>query len=782
MLPRVKRTLITLTAVGAGLISVAAPATRGSASEPRVVVVGSSLIPRGDVVVKTPISASFDVALHQGNAAALNTFVASLSNPSSPNYRHFLTTSQFAQRFGASTSTIDAVRAYFASYGLNVGPISKGHILLHVSGSTTDIARAFAAPVSTVRRSDGILVAALRSAATLPQSVAHDIVGVAGLSSVIAPSSNAVVSHAAPKVAYPQGCPSAGNSTSNVASTNNGYTLQQQARLYGLSTQWTSGHTGAGQTIGVYELGGYNAADLSTYFSCYAISPSVTNVNVDGGPASGAIDEATLDIEEAAGLAPGAKIVVYQAPNSGSGPTDAYQQMADDNTATIISTSWGTCEADPNGSPSTEQPIFEQMAAQGQTVYSAAGDYGSSDCSGVVNNALAVDDPSSQPFVTGVGGLSVSSISPLSQTVWFDKASSGAGGGGFSSLWSRPSWQVAPGIAPTETMRMVPDLSAMADPSTGFIYYFTPGSQSACSGWCSIGGTSIGSPLLSAMTAVAAQSCGVSRLGFLNPTFYAMASTGFIDVTTGANDLFGVGGYSAGVGYDMASGLGSPNPQTFYAGLCPITFDAARSSFTLTTTQALVNTSGTTITAVIRDANGNPISNASVDLSASGTSGSVLVNADSSSATASGAATYSVATDASGKATFQISDTAPGAVSVTLAFQGQPVYKTSILFVTSLTSSLRTVPGRPSISKVTALVGGISFVVRAPSVKGSPPLSSYQYSINNGHTWVAMRRGATSAKILNLAKGRTFKVIVRALNKTGHSMPSSPVKVVTRLK
>ena len=81
-------------------------------------------------------------------------------------------------------------------------------------------------------------------------------------------------------------------------------------------------------------------------------------------------------------MAPGAKIEIYQGPNNSNGPIDTYQQIADDDTATIVSTSWGMCEADPSGDPSAEQPIFEQMAAQGQTIVSAAGDDGSSDCNG----------------------------------------------------------------------------------------------------------------------------------------------------------------------------------------------------------------------------------------------------------------------------------------------------------------------------------------------------------------------------------------------------------------
>src|SRR5487761_2523199 len=579
MRPRFTRTFVPLLALSAGLVAVATPVASSYASEPRVVVAGTSALPAGAVVVNQPMSSSFDVALTGTNASSLNAFLLGLSTPSSPNYRHFLTTAQFAQRFGASPATVARVSSYFKSFGLRVGSLSKGHVMLHVSGPGTAIARAFDTSVLTVRRSDGVVVPQITSSATLPRSIASDVVGVAGLSSVRAPTPGAVTAHTSSRATVPQSCPSAGDSTTNSPNALGGYTLQQQARLYGLSSQWASGHTGAGQVIGVYELGAYNPSDISTYTTCYGISPSITTVNVDGGPGTTPIDEATLDIEEATGLAPGAAIKVYQGPNSNTGPTDTYQQMADDNTATIITTSWGTCEADPNGSPNSEQPIFQQMAAQGQTVFSAAGDSGSSDCAGTVNNQLAVDDPASQPFVTAVGGLSVNSINPLSQTVWNNGSSGGAGGGGLSALWSRPTWQNAPGIAASATMRMVPDLSVMGDPGTGFIEYFT-GSTSCtthCHGWSSIGGTSIGSPIMSAVTAIAAQSCGVARLGFLNPTLYSMASTGFIDVTTGTNDIYAAGGYNAGPGYDMASGLGSPNPTTFIPDLCPIKFVLSKS-------------------------------------------------------------------------------------------------------------------------------------------------------------------------------------------------------------
>ena len=766
---RTTKPFVSLLALGLCVAPLALVTSSSGALEPRIAVEGFGPIPHGDAVLARTMNATFDVTLRQDHARELAAFISSLSDPASANYHHFLTTAQFAQRFGASSATVRTVRDYFAGYGLHIGALSAGRIVLHVSGSTTDISRVFAAPVVTLRRSDGVLVPELRANATLPATLAHDVTAVAGLSALDPASTSALVPHLG--TSQPALCPSAGSSTTNVANALGGFTLQQQGALYGLSAPWSSGHTGAGQTIAVYELGAYQPSDLTTYFSCYGLSPSITDVNVDGGPGAGYSNEATLDVEEVGGLAPGASILVYQGPNTNLGPTDTYQQIADDNTATVVTTSWGTCESDPNGAPNAEQPIFAQMAAQGQTVFSAAGDNGSSDCAGVVNNQLAVDDPSSQPYVTGVGGLTISSVNPLAESVWNSGSSGGAGGGGASVLWSRPSWQNAAGITTSQSMRMVPDLSVMADPQTGFIEYF---SGTGSGSWGSIGGTSIGSPIMSAVTAVAAQSCGVSRLGFLNPTLYALPSNAYNDVTVGSNDIFHTGSYQAGPGYDMASGLGSPNPATFLADLCPVAFDLAKSAFSQSSTRAPTNSS-VTLSAVLRDSHANPIPNAVLDVRANGTNGRVQIDADPSSEAGAGAATYSVTTDASGRASFALSASEPGIVTVTMRYKSQTVYSALVNF-----GAAATLPGPPTILRATALTGGIALVLKAPAKQGSSPVLRYQYSLDGGHTWTSLATRASSVRITRLVRGRAYTVQVRALNAAGPSSASGPRRVVTK--
>ena len=270
---------------------------------------------------------------------------------------------------------------------------------------------------------------------------------------------------------------------------------------------YANGDNGSGQTIGIYELGTYDPSDVSIYYSCYGITTVPSTVNVDGGSVGGFSDEATMDVEQTSGLAPGANIEVYDGPNSSSRSDRHLHADGRRRHRPIITTSWGDCEVDPSNDPSAEEPIFEQMAAQGQTMVASAGDEG---ILGLQrhhqSNAPAVDDPACQPYVTGVGGLTVSNITGPVESVWNDGTNSGGGasGGGESQVWSRPPGRSGPGITRANTMRMVPDLSVMGDPNTGFVEYFTGHRRAFChhscsGGWDTIGGTSISSQLVGAL-------------------------------------------------------------------------------------------------------------------------------------------------------------------------------------------------------------------------------------------------------------------------------------------
>lgn len=220
----------------------------------------------------------------------------------------------------------------------------------------------------------------------------------------------------------------------------------------------------------------------------WLLAAPVSYIKVDGGAGSGTgSGEAALDIEDVIGLAPGVSIDVYQEPNGGSTDTeDLYSAIVNDDADQVVSTSWGECELDSDPSLiSSEDTLFAQADTQGQTVFAAAGDSGSTDCfgDGSSNGAnLSADDPASQPYVVGVGGTS---IGATSENVWNNSSiTNSAGGGGPSAAWCMPTYQdqaAIPGLISSYSqtagscgttvpyVRQVPDVSADADPQTGYI-------------------------------------------------------------------------------------------------------------------------------------------------------------------------------------------------------------------------------------------------------------------------------------------------------------------------
>ncbi|MHB8262886.1 MAG: S53 family peptidase [Acidimicrobiales bacterium] len=373
------------------------------------------------------------------------------------------------------------------------------------------------------------------------------------------------------------------------ASSLGGFTPQQIAQGYDLGPVYQSGGDGAGQTVGLVELGSYSSSDIVTYQKCYGISAKVNAISVGGGSSFNAdTNEATSDVENIIGMVPKATVDAYEAPNTGTGYYDAVKAAVDANAAKVISISYGNCEqAVGQGLAQAEETLFQQAVAQGQTVLAAAGDEGSAGCyipgASSPDKALAVDDPASDPYVTGVGGTNLSSLnSPRVETVW-NNHNGGGGGGGISTFWAMPSWQSAPAVvnkyssgAPCAAMsgycREVPDVSANA--SVGYPMYCTAGGCNNV-GWELIAGTSMATPLWASIVTMTNQLCSGGPVGFINPALYKLASSdsgAFYDITSGNNDAIGAnnGLYPATTGYDMASGIGTPNAAFLVPALCSI--------------------------------------------------------------------------------------------------------------------------------------------------------------------------------------------------------------------
>ncbi|MGH2857011.1 MAG: protease pro-enzyme activation domain-containing protein [Solirubrobacteraceae bacterium] len=567
------------------------------------------------------------LTLRPRNPAALAAYAAAVSTPGSSDYRRYLTPAQFARRFGATQRQIATVRETLRARGLAPGPASAGGLSIPVTATAARLERALSVSLSRLRLPGrhSAIVADARPA--VPAGAASAIQAVVGLDTVSSPHpllarSGGAVSGglgatrsfgrrpaALPGDVAPSACPDA----QQAASDQSAYTADRIASAYGFDGLYASGDGGAGATVAVYELESDDPADLAAYQDCYGTHAQITYVPVDGGAGSGpGTGEATLDIENLIGLAPDVNVLVYQGPNSnsgspGAGPYDTFSAIINQDRAQVISVSWGQCEAQLGQADAlAENTLFEQAAVQGESIVAASGDNGAEDCyTGGQQPDLhaAVDDPASQPLVTGVGGTSIQSLGPpLVQSTWNGGGSSsngssnqqaGASGGGVSSFWAMPGAQLdAPswlGVRnslaggsecghPGGLCREVPDVAADADPQSGYLIYWNGGGAvfGQPSGWQAIGGTSGGAPVWAALLALADASpaCAGSPIGYADPALYRAAGAAyaadFDDVTSGNNDFTGTnnGLFTAAPGYDLVTGLGTPDATALAARLC----------------------------------------------------------------------------------------------------------------------------------------------------------------------------------------------------------------------
>jgi subtilase family serine protease len=508
------------------------------------------------------------VALAPRNASALAAYAAAVTTQGSPLYHRYLTVAQFARRFGASATAIAKVRAALAARGVTVGAVTANRLALEVTVPAGTLKASIAAdrdsdsPTTTLTDGsvDGLVAAVIGPGAAAPS--ASVTVGLPPVFGSDRPPGTRV----APLTAGPQPCATAQAD----AALDGAHTADEIAADYGLSGYYGAGDEGRGVTIAVYELEPFSSSDVAAYQACYGTAAVVTRVAVDGGAGTGpGSGEAAMDVEDLIGLAPRVSITVYEGPPTGSGAYDTYSRIISDDAAQVISTSWGLCEALEGSVPaSAENALFEEAAVQGQSLVASSGDEGSDDCG---DGRPSVDDPASQPWVTGVGATS---LQGSRNVVWND--SLGATGGGVSSLWGRPAYQNAAAQAQSgvtcgsagAACREVPDISVDGDPDTGYAAYYR-------GFWRAVGGTSVSAPTVAALVALsdASPACGGRPIGFLNPGLYRAAdeayAVNFHDVTSGTNAFDSVTGFAAGPGYDMASGLGAPTAslgQTLCAG------------------------------------------------------------------------------------------------------------------------------------------------------------------------------------------------------------------------
>jgi hypothetical protein len=563
------------------------------------------------------------ITLQLRNQAELQSLLRDLYDPASPNYRHFLTVEEFTERFGPTTDDHERVAAFARSNGLAVTHTAANRLVLDVSGAVSDIERAFGVTMHVYQHpTEKRIFYAPDVEPSLDPSI--PLQGLQGLNN-LSPPRPADLKFLPLEEGTPQSLTGSGPS---------GYFLGSDFRA-----AYAPGVTldGSGQAVGLYEESGYNLSDVQLTFSSVdqPLKPPIVNVLLDGltGLCLPVCDdtEPVLDIAAAISMAPNlSAVIVYE----GSSDVDILNQMATDNIAKQLSVSWVW-----GPDPTSVEPIFEEFAAQGQNLFASSGDAGAYSPPSCVNNCQFAY-PASDPYVTAVGGTDLTTTGPggpwQSETAWVDS------GGGITNF-PIPSYQI-PLINPSNqgstTLRNVPDVAANANTDSYICSNGTCGST---------GGTSLATPIWAGFLALVNEQANGTPIGFLNPTIYALAqgsnyANDFHDITSGNNyDSFSPGLFSAVTGYDLVTGLGSPNGQSLLNALGPATtgpnFKLASSPSTISLTPGNQGTSVITINAV------NGFSGAvSLKAAVVGQSPGVTVSMNPTTVTGSGTSTLTVST------------------------------------------------------------------------------------------------------------------------------------------
>ncbi|MEU8761417.1 protease pro-enzyme activation domain-containing protein [Streptomyces sp. NPDC048659] len=631
----------TVAALAVATAAVPATATAApAAGDPGPQRVGAApRVPQGAVRTADPAPGKpldLSVVLEPRDPAALQRFVAEVSTPGSPRYRQYLGTGEFAKVFGAEPATVARVRAELEAQGLTVGELAADGLTLPVKTTVEGAGEAFRTDFDGYRLTDGTTGVTNTAAPALDGRIAGEVRTVVGLSTLgsYKPRNAGAKAKARQKGTERAGAAQTGPQprltgttpamcadVKNLFATDfpNSpalYDTQDYWAPRSLATQYNMANqpnVQTGSTIAVYSLENYDPRDNAEFQRCFGTKVPVTPVKVNGGPTvpvtstNGVGLETALDVQTIIGQAPQSKILVYQGPNTWNDATAVYRQIVTENRAKVISVSWGLCELNtPTSAQDAENLVFQQAAAQGQTIVVASGDSGSTGCfvpdeygnptSGVLNqDKLAVDFPSSSPYVLSVGGTTMQG-SVANQTTWV-----GSGGGvstrytvaadGFQSGVSGAGYSDACKTA-AGSCRQVPDVAGVGDYNTGYPVAYGAGEY-----WNVIGGTSGAAPVWAALLGQANQDLACQAngpVGYVHPALYKLPASAFRDVTTGDNTVLQSGYkgdlYKAGPGYDLATGLGTPNGRAIVSGLCQAVAPTPATAFNALTPARILDT------------------------------------------------------------------------------------------------------------------------------------------------------------------------------------------------
>jgi subtilase family serine protease len=532
--------------------------------------------PQGDV--------GFRVYLGWNAPSAVLALAQAVSDPQSASYGKYLTPAQFRARFAPSQAQVGAVQSWLRGAGFSVEYTPQNNHYVSAEGTVAQAEAAFGASFG-MYNVQGLTVRSPSSDVSIPSSLAGIVSGVIGLDdSAQFVHTNHTIGDAPPPAAFvsAQPCSAYWGEKPATGFTNPygsgtlpyapcGYTPVQIKGAYGIT-----GYDGSGQTVAIIDA--YAAPTIASDVNQWSVNRGLPQMNGNQftqvvAPGTyhhpekglkqdpqGWYGEETLDVEAVHGMAPAANIVYVGAPNNFQDLDAALNYVVDKDVAPIVTNSYGfDTELLPPGYIKPQEDTILQGVAEGIGIYFSSGD--NSDES-LVEGYTTTDWPASSPFVTSVGGTTLAvgaSNNYLFETGWGTTTSSWTGtawspappgpwlygaGGGVSRIFAEPAYQQ--GVVPSSvftaqgrTGRAVPDMAADADPNTGYLIGETqtfPDGSVKYSEY-RIGGTSLASPLIAGIMALANQAAG-HPLGFVNPLLYGLAgSAAFHDVVSPASTI-----------------------------------------------------------------------------------------------------------------------------------------------------------------------------------------------------------------------------------------------------
>jgi subtilase family serine protease len=593
--------LAAVPAAGQGLVGQAAVGfLPGSPGQERVILRGNvhpavrDLMPEGRTDGSLPMERMIlNFHMRPEAKAQLEHLLVDLQDPGSPSYHQWLTPEQVAARFGPSQAEVAKVSGWLRSQGFTIDEVARGGMTLHFSGDVGTVEQAFRTPIMDYQL-QGRKVHANAADPSIPAELAQVVEGVVSLHNI--PRKPA---HTRARV-LPSAEPAWSAGSTPQYNYGGGHYLGPGdfAVIYDVNPLYAASIDGSGVSIAVVErtrssTGPTNWQAFRSQVGLPANPPTVLINGTDPGDVNPDDDtEADLDTEWAGAVATNAKVlyVCSASTNATDGIDASASYIVNNNLAAIMSTSYSSCEVDMGAGENTfYNQLWKQAALQGISSFVASGDSGAAACDDATNTSgtvQAVSGMASTPYNIAVGGTqfndssaywsnpgtnspflsSTTAKSYIPEMAWNESSATGpdAGlwstGGGASTVYAKPSWQVALGV-PAADHRYVPDVALAAAGQNGYLVYTT---IDAVSGFNAVGGTSAATPSFAGLMALIVQQTG-QRQGNANPTLYqlgnsqysGMGAAGFHDIQTGNNSVPGVTGFSAGPGYDEATGLGS---------------------------------------------------------------------------------------------------------------------------------------------------------------------------------------------------------------------------------